>query len=95
MEELIRRSDCNIRKDEIELIKETMSEFGLSKEKVFDFARVLLKKAQCQINNAPAITTDEVIAYKCPECRVISILYDPENEHFCPNCGIARKFDFS
>jgi len=46
--------------------------------------------AQNVINTAPTITTNEVIAYKCPECKAISILYN--NDEFCPICGIRRKY---
>lgn len=37
------------------------------------------------------IATDDVIAYSCPECKSVSILYDPANEQHCPVCGIRRK----
>ena len=36
------------------------------------------------------ITTDRVIAYKCPECKTVSILYSEDK--FCPVCGIRRKY---
>ena len=50
-----------------------------------------MDKAQAVIDTAPTITTDEVLAYKCPECKVVSILYNPEYEYYCPNCGIRRN----
>ena len=48
----------------------------------------LMEKAQNVIDTAPTVTTDEVLAYKCPECKTVSILYD--NDEFCPVCGIRR-----
>ena len=106
MRELIYRCDCDLfdaNADTEEMIRDLMSEYSLTwetnvddnnfdEDKIYDFARELLQKAQHYIDTAPTITTDEVIAYKCPECKVVSILYDPLNEHYCPNCGCGRKY---
>lgn len=61
----------------------------LIEDDITAFAHDLLQAAQSYINGAPTITTDEYLAYKCPECRVISILYNPETDEYCPNCGCA------
>lgn len=104
MQELIYRCDCNLFDESAgaeEMIRDLMSEYGLTweanvddnnfdEDKIYDFALELLQKAQHYIDTAPTVTTDEVMAYKCPECKVVSILYDPEHEKFCPNCGIRR-----
>ena len=59
-------------------------------ERIFNFAQAVMDAAQNVINTAPTITTDEVIAYKCPECKTVSILYN--EDEFCPTCGIRRKY---
>lgn len=48
----------------------------------------IMEKAQNVIDTAPTITTNEVLAYKCPECKTVSILYN--NDECCPVCGIRR-----
>ncbi len=98
--ELIRRTDCDLfdpSLDTEEMLWDAVAGFHLTareqvyEDDLYEFARMILQKAQNIIDTAETITTDEVIAYKCPECKVVSILYDPENEHWCPNCGITRR----
>lgn len=98
--ELIRRVDCDLFNPSLgteEMLWDAVADFHLTarervyEDDLYEFARMILQKAQNVIDTAETITTDEVIAYKCPECKVVSILYDPENEHWCPNCGIARR----
>jgi len=93
--ELIYRDDCDLNAPSLgrdEMLWDLIYECGLpDSDEVFDFARKVMEKAQAIIDTAPTITTDEVLAYKCPECKVVSILYDPQHEHWCPNCGIRRK----
>lgn len=95
MSELIRREDCYLFAPSLgtdEAIWDWIYECQMpDSEEIYNFARIVLEKAQAVIDTAPTVTTDEVLAYQCPECRVVSMLYDPENEHCCPNCGIARK----
>jgi len=98
MRELIYRDDCDLNAPSMDrdgMIRDLMNEYSLNweecdEEKVFEFAKELMEKAQNVINTAPTITTDEVIAYKCPECKTVSILYN--NDEFCPVCGIRRKY---
>ena len=104
MRELIYRDDCDLfaaSASAEEMIRDLMSEYGLTwetnvddnnfdEDKIYDFARELLQKAQHYIDTAPTITTDEVIAYKCPECKTVSILYNEDK--YCPICGIRRKY---
>ena len=100
MSELIRREDCDLFAPSLgtdEAIWDWISDFHLNarecvyEDDLYQFARMILQKAQNIVDTAETVTTDEVLAYKCPECRVISILYDPDNEKFCPNCGCGRK----
>ena len=100
MSELIRREDCDLYAPTMgtdEMLWSEVANFHLTarervyEDDLYEFARAILQKAQNVIDTAPTVTTDEVLAYKCPECRVVSILYDPENEHHCPNCGISRR----
>ena len=98
MRELIYHDDCDLNAPSLDrdgMIRDLMAEYSLNwnecdEDKVFEFAVELMEKAQNIIDTAPTITTDEVMAYKCPECKVVSILYDPEHELWCPNCGIGR-----
>ena len=95
MRELIYRDDCDLNAPSLgrdEMLWDLIYEMHMpDSDEMFNFARAVMDKAQAVIDTAPTITTDEVMAYKCPECRVISILYNPENEQYCPNCGIRRK----
>ena len=95
MSELIRREDCDLNAPSMgrdEMLWDLIYEMNMpDSQEVFDFAVAVMDAAQNVIDTAPTVTTDEVIAYKCPECKVISILYNPESEHYCPNCGIRRK----
>ena len=99
MSELIRRDDCDLFAPSMgtdEMISDLIAQLHLTtrerlyEEDLYQFARIILQQAQNVIDTAETITTDEVIAYKCPECHVVSILYDPEYENVCPNCGIRR-----
>lgn len=94
MRELIYRDDCDLNAPSLgrdEMLWDLIYEMHMpDSEEMFNFAKVVMEKAQAVIDSAPTVTTDEVMAYKCPECKVVSILYDPSNEHFCPNCGIRR-----
>jgi predicted hydrocarbon binding protein len=94
MRELIYRDDCDLNAPSLgrdEMLWDLIYEMGMpDSEEMFNFAKAVMDRAQAVIDTAPTITTDEVMAYKCPECKVISILYDPENELWCPNCGIRR-----
>lgn len=95
MSELIRREDCDLFNPSLgtdEMLWDLIYEYEMPDSmQMFLFARKVLERAQTIIDTADTVTTDEVIAYKCPECRVVSILYDPNNEKYCPNCGIERK----
>ena len=95
MRELIYCDDCDLNAPSLgrdEMLWDLIYEMHMpDSEEMFNFAKVVMEKAQAVIDTAPTITTDEVLAYKCPECKVISILYDPENEYCCPNCGIRRN----
>ena len=91
MNELIRRKDCHIPH---EFIFKAMKEEGIEETKDYKIEMLcsrLLDMAESYLQQLPTIATDEVIAYKCPECKTVSILYDPENEQFCPICGIKRR----
>ena len=94
MSELIRREDCDLNAPSLgrdEMLQKLIHEYGLpDSEKVFNFARAVMDAAQNVIDTAPTITTDEVIAYKCPECKTVSVLYN--EDEFCPICGIRRKY---
>lgn len=95
MRELIYRDDCDLNAPSLsrdEMLWDLIYEMNMQdSQEVFDFAVAVMDKAQAVIDTAPTITTDEVIAYKCPECKVVSILYNPESEYYCPNCGIRRN----
>lgn len=94
MRELIYRDDCDLNAPSMgrdEFLWDLIYEHGLpDSEQVFNFAVAVMDAAQNVINTAPTITTDEVLAYKCPECKAISILYD--NDESCPICGVRRKY---
>ena len=97
MHELIYRDDCDLNAPSIgrdEMLRDLIYEYDLADneqvEQIFDFARAVMNAAQNVIDTAPTITTDEVIAYKCPECKTVSILYD--GDELCPVCGIRRKY---
>ncbi len=97
MSELIRREDCDLNAPSLgrdEMLWDLIYKYGLPDneqvERIFDFAQAVMKVAQNVIDTAPTITTDEVMAYKCPECKTVSILYD--GDEFCPICGIRRKY---
>ena len=93
MRELIYRDDCDLNAPSLgrdEMLWDLIYEMHIpDSEEMFNFARAVMEKAQAVIDTAPTVTTDEVMAYKCPECRVISIIYD--NDPFCPNCGCRRR----
>lgn len=95
MRELIYRDDCDLNAPSLgrdEMLWDLIYQHDLADneqiERIFNLARVVIDAAQNVIDTAPTITTDEVLAYKCPECKAISILYD--NDEFCPVCGIRR-----
>lgn len=92
MRELIYRDDCDLNApslDRDEMLWDLIYEMHMpDSEEVFNFAKAVIDKAQAVIDTAPTVATDEVLAYKCPECRTVSILYD--NDEFCPVCGIRR-----
>ena len=94
MRELIYRDDCDLNAPSLErdeMIRDLIYEMHMSASiEIFNFAIAILDKAQAVIDTAPTITTDEVIAYKCPECKAVSILYN--EDEFCPICGIRRKY---
>ena len=97
MRELIYRDDCDLNAPSLgrdEMLRDLIYEYGLADneqvERIFDFAQAVMNAAQNVIDTAPTITTDEVIAYKCPECKTVSILYD--GDELCPVCGIRRKY---
>ena len=93
MRELIYRDDCDLNAPSLgrdEMLWDLIYEMHMpDTEEMFNFAKAVMDKAQAVIDTAPTVTTDEVMAYRCPECRVISIVYD--NDMYCPNCGIMRK----
>lgn len=97
MRELIYRDDCNLNAPSLDrdgMIRDLMNEYSLNweecdEEKVFEFARELMEKAQNVIDTAPTIATDEILTYKYPEYQAISLVYN--NEGYCPNCDIIRK----
>ena len=100
MSELIRREDCDFFDSSLGtdvMIWDLVDDFHLNQrsriyeDDLREFARMVLQKAQKVVDTAPTITTDEVLAYKCPECKVVSILYNPTMERHCPNCGCGRK----
>lgn len=94
MSELIRREDCDLNAPSLgrdEMLWDLIYEMHMpDSQEVFDFAVAVMNAAQNVIDTAPTITTDEVIAYKCPECNAISLLYTEDN--CCPICGIRRKY---
>ena len=97
MRELIYRDDCDLNAPSLgrdEMLRDLIYEYGLADneqiEQIFNFAQAVMNAAQNVIDTAPTITTDEVIAYKCPECKTVSILYN--EDEFCPTCGIRRKY---
>lgn len=95
MNELIRREDCDLNAPSLgcdEMLCDLIYKYGLSDneqiERIFNFAAAVMNAAQNVIDTAPTVATDEVLAYKCPECKTVSILYD--SDEFCPVCGIRR-----
>ena len=94
MSELIRREDCDLNAPSLgrdEMLWDLIYKMNMpDSQEVFNFAVAVMDVAQNVIDTAPTITTDEVIAYKCPECKTVSILYD--NDESCPMCGIRRKY---
>lgn len=94
MRELIYRDDCDLNAPSMgrdEFLWDLIYEHGLpDSEQVFNFAVAVMNAAQNVINTAPTITTDEVLAYKCPECKTVSILYNGDES--CPVCGVRRKY---
>jgi len=95
MNELIRRKDCDLNAPSLgrdEMLCDLIYKYGLSDneqiERIFNFAVAVIDAAQNVIDTAPTVTTDEILAYKCPECKTVSILYD--DDEFCPVCGIRR-----
>ena len=93
MRELIYRDDCDLNAPSLgrdEMLWDLIYEMGMpDSDEVFNFACAVMDKAQAVIDSAPTITTDEVMAYKCPECHVVSIVYS--DDEYCPNCGIERR----
>lgn len=93
MRELIYRDDCDLNApslDRDEMLWDLIYEMGMpDSDEVFNFARAVMDRAQAIIDTAPTITTDEVLAYKCPECKFVSLLY--EDDEYCPVCGVGRK----
>mgnify|MGYP006988959628 CR=1 FL=1 len=88
MSELIRREDCEHEVSRMrQLIVTLATHYHTPTSSAQMLAEDLIRYFSERLDAVPTVTTDEVIAYKCPECRVVSILYDPENEHWCPNCG--------
>lgn len=95
--ELIYRDDCDLNapslgRDEMlwDLIYECQMPDSLE---MFNFARIVLEKAQAVIDTAPTITTDEYLAFKCPECNTVYIEYNDPQNSFCPVCGCGRKHE--
>jgi len=92
MRELIYRDDCDLNAPSLgrdEMLWDLIYEMRMpDSEEMFNFAKAVMDRAQAVIDTAPTVTTDEVLAYKCPECKAISILYD--NDECCPVCGIRR-----
>lgn len=92
MSELIRRENCHEQINRMRAAITTLAtHFHMLPSQAQMLTEEVLRKLNLSIDEIPTITTDDVLAYKCPECREISILYDPENEEFCPNCGIRRN----
>lgn len=96
MSELIRREDCDLNAPSLgrdEMLWDLIYQYDLADneriDRIFDFAVAVMNAAQNVVDTAPTVTTDEVLAYKCPECKAVSILYD--NDKFCPVCGIRRN----
>lgn len=94
MSELIRREDCDLNAPSLgrdEMLWDLIYKMNMpDSQEVFDFAVAVMDAAQNVIDTAPTVATDEVIAYKCPECKAVSILYD--DDELCPVCGIRRKY---
>lgn len=94
MRELIYRDDCDLNAPSLgrdEMLWDLIYEMHMpDSTEMFNFAVAVMDKAQAVIDTAPTIATDEVLAYKCPECKTVSVLYD--NDRFCPVCGIRRKY---
>lgn len=95
MRELIYRDDCDLNAPSLgrdEMLWDLIYEMHMpDSDEMFNFARTVMEQAQAVIDSAPTIATDEVLAYKCPECKSISLLYEDDNE-YCPVCGIRRKY---
>ena len=93
MRELIYRDDCDLNAPSLgrdEMLWDLIYEMHMpDSDEVFNFAKAVIDRAQAIIDTAPTITTDEVLAYKCPECKSISLLY--EGDGYCPVCNIGRK----
>lgn len=95
MRELIYRDDCDLNAPSMgrdEMLWDLIYQHGLADneqiDRIFDLARAVMDAAQNVIDTAPTIATDDVIAYKCPECKTVSLLYSEDK--FCPVCGIGR-----
>lgn len=75
MRELIYRDDCDLNAPSLDrdgMIHDLMNEYSLTweecdEEKVFEFAKELMEKAQNVIDTAPTVTADEIMAYMCKE----------------------------
>lgn len=95
MSELIRRKDCELILDRMTneeyLIDIALQNDVPPSEAVGLFGLDILRRIRAMLYRVETVTTDEVLAYKCPECKCVSVLYDPEHEQNCPNCGIKRK----
>ena len=99
--DLIYRVDCDLALEANELINEAIATSEVDKyyhnkesiKPLMNFAMHLLYHAQQYIKHIPALTTDEYVAFKCPECGNVYIEYDDPQNSFCPTCGIRRKYD--
>ena len=92
MNELIRREDCCQQIDEIRpLINTLATHYHIQPSKAQMFIEDILHRLKEYMEYIPTIATDEVIAYKCPECHEVNIIWDNTDE-FCPNCGIKRRY---
>lgn len=88
MSELIRREDVKIPIERLqEIVHHHYGTLAIDIQ-TLDLIQDIIIAAR---ETPETVTTDEVIAYKCPECHKVSIIWNSENEKFCPNCGIARR----
>ena len=98
--DLIYRCDCNLFSElsDVEgMIRDLMAEYNLNwdecdEDKVFEFGMELMQKAQNYIDSTPTLTTDEYVAFKCPECHNVYIEENDPLNSYCPICGTRRKY---